>query len=102
MQYKRHAYVHIHIKTFLVIRFIGCQYHSLMTVAIRHSKVVTKGYIWHMSNFRHSLFWSVIRDHSFIKVKIVQRSRGSSDRIVSEHGLDDRGLIHDRGRGFFF
>jgi hypothetical protein len=27
--------------------------------------------------------------------------RGSSDSIVSDYGLDDRGSIPDRGRGFF-
>jgi hypothetical protein len=29
------------------------------------------------------------------------RSRGSSVSIVSDYGLDDRGSISDRGRGFF-
>jgi hypothetical protein len=29
-------------------------------------------------------------------------SRGSSVSIVSDYGLDDRGSISDRGRGFFF
>jgi hypothetical protein len=29
-------------------------------------------------------------------------SRGSSVSIVSNYGLDDRGSIPDRGRGFFF
>jgi hypothetical protein len=29
-------------------------------------------------------------------------SRGSSGSIVSDYGLDDRGSIPDRGRGFFF
>jgi hypothetical protein len=28
-------------------------------------------------------------------------SRGSSGIMVSDYGLDDRGLIPDRGRGFF-
>jgi hypothetical protein len=28
-------------------------------------------------------------------------SRGSSVSIVSDYGLDDRGSIPDRGRGFF-
>jgi hypothetical protein len=30
------------------------------------------------------------------------KSRGSSGSIVSDYGLDDRGSIPDRGRGFFF
>jgi hypothetical protein len=30
------------------------------------------------------------------------RSRGSSVSIVTDYGLDDRGSIPDRGRGFFF
>jgi hypothetical protein len=30
------------------------------------------------------------------------RSRSSSGSIVSDYGLDDRGSIPDRGRGFFF
>jgi hypothetical protein len=30
------------------------------------------------------------------------RSRRSSGSIVSDYGLDDRGSIPDRGRGFFF
>jgi hypothetical protein len=29
-------------------------------------------------------------------------TRGSSGSIVSDYGLDDRGSIPDRGRGFFF
>jgi hypothetical protein len=29
-------------------------------------------------------------------------SRGSSGSILSDYGLDDRGSIPDRGRGFFF
>jgi hypothetical protein len=29
-------------------------------------------------------------------------SRGSSGSIVSDYGLDDRGSIPDRGRGFLF
>jgi hypothetical protein len=29
-------------------------------------------------------------------------SRGSLVSIVSDYGLDDRGSISDRGRGFFF
>jgi hypothetical protein len=29
-------------------------------------------------------------------------SRGSSGSIMSDYGLDDRGSIPDRGRGFFF
>jgi hypothetical protein len=29
-------------------------------------------------------------------------SRGSSGSIVSDYGLDDRGSIPDKGRGFFF
>jgi hypothetical protein len=30
------------------------------------------------------------------------RSRGSSVNIVSDYGLDDRGSIPDRDRGYFF
>jgi hypothetical protein len=29
-------------------------------------------------------------------------SRGSSGNIVPDYGLDDRGSIPDRGKGFFF
>jgi hypothetical protein len=32
----------------------------------------------------------------------IQDSRGSSVSIVTAYGLDDRGSIPDRGRGFFF
>jgi hypothetical protein len=32
----------------------------------------------------------------------LSRSRGSSGSIVSDYGLDDRGSILDRYRGFFF
>jgi hypothetical protein len=32
----------------------------------------------------------------------IYRSRGSSGSIVSDNGLDDRGSIPDKGRGFFF
>jgi hypothetical protein len=31
-----------------------------------------------------------------------EKSRGSSGNIVSDYGLDDRGSIPERGRGFFF
>jgi hypothetical protein len=30
------------------------------------------------------------------------QAKGSSGSRVSEYGLDDRGSISDRGRGFFF
>jgi hypothetical protein len=33
---------------------------------------------------------------------LIDRSLGSSVSIVSDYGLDDRGSIPDRGRGFFF
>jgi hypothetical protein len=33
---------------------------------------------------------------------IRRHSQGSSVSIVSDYGLDDRGSILDRGRGFFF
>jgi hypothetical protein len=36
------------------------------------------------------------------KLKHAIMSRGSSVGIVSDYGLDDRGSIPDRGRGFFF
>jgi hypothetical protein len=32
----------------------------------------------------------------------IRRSRGSSVSIVTDYGLDDRGSIPDRGRGFLF
>jgi hypothetical protein len=35
------------------------------------------------------------------RVIIRLMSRGSSGSIVSDYGLDDRGSIPDRGRGFF-
>jgi hypothetical protein len=35
-------------------------------------------------------------------VYCVFRSRGSSGSTVSDYGLDDRGLIPGRGKGFFF
>jgi hypothetical protein len=34
--------------------------------------------------------------------RIREGSRGSSVSIVTDYGLDDRGSIPDRGRGFFF
>jgi hypothetical protein len=33
---------------------------------------------------------------------ILNRSHGSSGSIVSDYGLDDRGSISGRGKGFFF
>jgi hypothetical protein len=45
----------------------------------------------------------VICRASFIyKSNARKMSRGSSVSIVSDYGLDDRGSIPDRGRGFFF
>jgi hypothetical protein len=38
----------------------------------------------------------------FFFTRKVYRSRGSSGSIVSDYGLDDRGSIPDRGRGFSF
>jgi hypothetical protein len=37
----------------------------------------------------------------FKKEYISRVSRGSSVSIMSDYGLDDRGWIPDRGRGFF-
>jgi hypothetical protein len=34
--------------------------------------------------------------------QLIFRSRGSSGSIVSDYGLDDRGSIPGRGRGFLF
>jgi hypothetical protein len=39
---------------------------------------------------------------NFFSLKAVPRSRGSSVSIVSDYGLDDRGSIPERSRGFFF
>jgi hypothetical protein len=39
---------------------------------------------------------------SFITSTFLDKSRGSSGSIVSDHGLDDRGSIPNKGRGFFF
>jgi hypothetical protein len=36
------------------------------------------------------------------RTRLYIRSQGSSVSIVSDYGLDDRGSIPDRGRGFFF
>jgi hypothetical protein len=38
----------------------------------------------------------------FSNLYIDSKSRGSSGSIESDYGLDDRGSIPDRGRGFFF
>jgi hypothetical protein len=35
-------------------------------------------------------------------IRVAEMRRGSSDSIVSDYGLGDRGSIPDRGRGFFF
>jgi hypothetical protein len=43
----------------------------------------------------YSCFW-----FNLLWLKMYFRSRGSSVSIVSDYGLDDRGSIHDRGRGF--
>jgi hypothetical protein len=47
-----------------------------------------------------TLTWSQIT--YFIYCTVLSRSRGTSVSIVSDYGLDDWGLIPDRGRGFFF
>jgi hypothetical protein len=39
---------------------------------------------------------------NFLLCNALHRSRGSSGSIVNDYGLDDRGSIPDRGRGFFF
>jgi hypothetical protein len=52
-------------------------------------------------NFYVLQTWILVEMHFQIGT-IVQWSRGSSDSIVSDYGLDDRGSIPDRGRGFFF
>jgi hypothetical protein len=55
-------------------------------------------------------YWSKMygrdRNYAFIKSahklrNYINLKRGSSVSIVSDYGLDDRGLILDRGRGFF-
>jgi hypothetical protein len=40
--------------------------------------------------------------YSFFMGISFSRSWGSSVSIVADYGLDDRGSIPDRGRGFFF
>jgi hypothetical protein len=46
---------------------------------------------------------SHIRQNSnIISLLFLQWSRDSSVRIVFDYGLNDRGSIPDRGRGFFF
>jgi hypothetical protein len=53
-------------------------------------------------------FWSYIRcRHEYVFLILLQDehdkvSRGSSVSIVTDYGLNDRGSIPDRGRGFFF
>jgi hypothetical protein len=57
------------------------------------------------------LVYSLINGGSFIDLRMCRwnslqvllrvRSRGSSVSIVSDYGLDDRGSIPDRSRGFF-
>jgi hypothetical protein len=49
--------------------------------------------------YRHS---SASRSENIAVLIVFIRSRGSSGSIVSDYGLDDRGSIPDRGRGFFF
>jgi hypothetical protein len=39
---------------------------------------------------------------AFVVLHFCLGSRGSSGSIVSDYGLDDRGSIPGRGRGFFF
>jgi hypothetical protein len=36
------------------------------------------------------------------RILLMLRSRGSSGSLVTDYGLDDRGSIPDRCRGFFF
>jgi hypothetical protein len=52
----------------------------------------------------------VINEDNFLKhersslsrLLLNEESRGSSGSIVSDYGLDDRGSIPSRGKGFFF
>jgi hypothetical protein len=43
-----------------------------------------------------------LRNVAHACISINKRSRDSSVSKVSDYGLDDRGSILDRGRGFFF
>jgi hypothetical protein len=46
---------------------------------------------------------TVLSHQLMIRLSTVpQRSSGSSVSVVSNYGLDDRGSIPERGRGFFF
>jgi hypothetical protein len=49
--------------------------------------------------------WRKLHDldiHNLHSLSDIFLSRGSSVSIVTDYGLDDRGSIPDRGRGFFF
>jgi hypothetical protein len=49
------------------------------------------------------IFYGVFNSDSIIfKHNIKEWSCGSSGSIMSDYGLDNRGSIPDRGRGFFF
>jgi hypothetical protein len=58
----------------------------------------------HYSLIIRPLYSLSYRQHCEIIHKQINRngSRGSSVGTVSDYGLDDRGSIPDRGRGFFF
>jgi hypothetical protein len=44
----------------------------------------------------------VLDDKIILEPSYMFGSWGSSESIVTDYGLDDRGPIPDRGRGFFF
>jgi hypothetical protein len=54
-----------------------------------------------LCRFIQSPVTSCFLDANIILSTVLPRSRGSSVSVGSDYGLDDRGSISDRGRGFF-
>jgi hypothetical protein len=75
--------------------FLDCIMGKLSTCVWKRLLMIYKN-LFTAKNVYVTVFLQVRRTNMFCF-----RSWGSSVRIVSDYGLDDWGLIPDRGRGFF-
>jgi hypothetical protein len=79
---------------------------SLLNCVLWYWRCSTYGFWYHSLN-SFSIFFLVSiptkeMARNIKKIYNFIKSRGSLVSIASDYGLDDRGSIPDRGRGFFF
>jgi hypothetical protein len=83
-------------------RFRGpcCLHHQGNDSSQQHCATTQKTAIFVLIAVRTSNPTNIYTNCTYFTCSPIQSARGSSGSIVSDYGLDDRGLIPDRGRGF--